>query len=337
MSNVNFFAFGIGSSVNRYLIEGIARVGMGEPFIVLNQEEAPAKAEKLRNYIESPVLTNIKIDYNNFNVYDVEPLKVPDVFAERPILTFGKWTGSAQGSVKIEGLTGNQSFSQTLWVNNYLPSEENLALKFLWARHKIQILDDYGSLNSYEEEEELNNEIEEEITQLGLKYNLLTRYTSFIAVDSLIRNNGGEITTVTQPLPLPSGVSNLAVGDAANGLYAMSYGGMYAKNRSNPDSQILTNNSNIKKVYPNPISQRFKVELDIKDHDKLKQITLQIFDDLGHLIKLIEIQNVVSNKLEVDVELENFYSLRSGICRLSLLIDGKSVSSRNLLVSLNRK
>ena len=331
LSHVNFFAFGIGSSVNRYLIEGIARVGMGEPFIVSDQEKALESAEKFKNYIESPVLTNINIDYSGFNVYDVEPLKVPDVFAERPILTFGKWTGNPQGSVKIEGLSGNHDFSQTLWVNNYTPSEENAALKYLWARHKIQILDDYGNLRSYEEDEALNNEIKDEIVRLGLKYNLLTSYTSFIAVDSLIRNNGGETTTVTQPLPLPSGVSNLAVGNSTGGLYSLNYSSD-AYGKVNRESQIITNNSNIKKVYPNPINQKFSVELDIKDHDKEKRITLEIFDNIGHLIKLIEIENVVSNTVDLDVKLEDYYSLQPGIYRMSLIIDGQSISSKNLLI-----
>jgi Ca-activated chloride channel family protein len=47
---------------------------------------------------------------------------------------------------------------------------------------------------------------------LGLKYNLLTNYTSFIAIDSEIRNASGEQNTIHQALPLPQGVSNYAVG-----------------------------------------------------------------------------------------------------------------------------
>lgn len=50
-----------------------------------------------------------------------------------------------------------------------------------------------------------------EVTRLGLTYNLLTEYTSFVAIDSLVRRKDGEITTVKQPLPLPEGVSDYAV------------------------------------------------------------------------------------------------------------------------------
>ena len=57
LSEANLFAFGIGSSVNRGLIEGMARAGQGEPFVVLRPEKAAAEADKLRAYIEQPVLT----------------------------------------------------------------------------------------------------------------------------------------------------------------------------------------------------------------------------------------------------------------------------------------
>jgi len=66
-------------------------------------------------------------------------------------------------------------------------------------------LSDYNFLQS-------DNKRVEEVTQLGLNYNLLTAYTSFIAVDSEVRNRDGQSTTVNQPLPLPEGVSDYAVG-----------------------------------------------------------------------------------------------------------------------------
>jgi len=59
------------------------------------------------------------------------------------------------------------------------------------------------------------NDLEEEITGLGLKYNLLTQYTSFVAIDNQVRNQDGTYTTVSQPLPLPQGVSNYAIGGVA--------------------------------------------------------------------------------------------------------------------------
>jgi len=67
------------------------------------------------------------------------------------------------------------------------------------------MLDDYNNLRK-------DDERIREVTNLGLKYNLLTAYTSFVAIDSKVRNKDGQVVTVKQPLPLPQGVSNYAVG-----------------------------------------------------------------------------------------------------------------------------
>lgn len=205
LADANLFAFGIGSSVNRHLIEGMARVGMGEPFIVTHPNQAPTEATKLRRYIESPVLTRIKADFRDFAVTDIEPLSIPDVLAQRPVIVFGKWQGEPAGTVTISGFTGGQPYQQTIKINGVLPLESNSALRYLWARHKIALLNDYNQLQS-------NDERVKEITSLGLTYNLLTAYTSFVAVDSEVRNTSGETATIKQPLPLPEGVSNYAVG-----------------------------------------------------------------------------------------------------------------------------
>jgi Ca-activated chloride channel family protein len=60
------FTFGIGSAVNRHLLEGMARVGMGEPFVISKPEETREKAEKFRKMIESPVLTKVKLDFGEY-------------------------------------------------------------------------------------------------------------------------------------------------------------------------------------------------------------------------------------------------------------------------------
>lgn len=209
LGTANFFSFGIGSSVNRHLLEGMAHVGMGIPFIVTKQEEAEIMAEKFRKYVQSPVLTNIKVQYPGFDVYDVEPLSVPDVLSQRPVIIYGKYKGKASGSIILNGSTGNGEYSFSVDVNKAKAKKSNSALKYLWARQKIRMLDDYVKVDPY------NKEHAKSITGLGLKYNLLTSYTSFVAVDSEIRNQSGNIVTVKQPLPLPQGVSNYAVGNYA--------------------------------------------------------------------------------------------------------------------------
>ena len=205
LDQCNVFAFGIGSAVNRYLIEGVARAGMGEPFIVLQEAEAAAMAAKFRDYIQTPVLTDIKVRPIGFDVYDVHPGHLPDLFARRPVALFGKWRGPASGIFELRGKTGQGDYLAGLDVAGVQPEDDNRALRYLWARSRIAELSDYGARVS-------DAARSADITSIGLKYNLLTQYTSFIAVREGVRNTQGPAEDVDQPLPLPEGVSDLAVG-----------------------------------------------------------------------------------------------------------------------------
>jgi Ca-activated chloride channel family protein len=207
LGDANLFPFGIGTAVNRHIIEGMARVGMGEPFIITKQEEAPAQAERFRKMIQSPVLTRVKVNFQGFSPYDVEPLAVPDVLADRPVVVFGKWRGPRNGKITLSGVSGNGSYREALDVATTKPMKSNSGLRYLWARHRIALLSDYNKLRP-------NDQRTREVTDLGLTYNLLTAYTSFLAVDTEARNQGGEQATIRQPLPLPQGVSDYAVGGA---------------------------------------------------------------------------------------------------------------------------
>ena len=207
LGDANMFAFGIGSSVNRHLIEGMAHVGMGEPFVITKPDEAPAQAERFQKMIQSPVLTDVKVTFNGLSAYDVEPASIPDVFAERPVIVFGKWRGKPQGIIRLTGISGDGVYSDSIDVSAIQPQKSNEALKYLWARHRITLLSDYNKLRS-------DDKRIREVTELGLTYNLLTAYTSFVAIDNQIRNMEGKPETVNQPLPLPQGVSDYAVGES---------------------------------------------------------------------------------------------------------------------------
>jgi Ca-activated chloride channel homolog len=203
----NLFAFGIGTAVNRHLIEGMARAGMGESFVVLNAGQAAKQAARFRNYIANPVLTDIKVAFKGFQAYDAEPKTVPDLFALRPITILGKYRGNPTGAIVVTGKTAQGAFERTINLTEAKASQDNAALRFLWARQRIMNLVDFASL------ERNNQEVVKEVTALGLKYSLMTPYTSFVAVDKLKRADG-QLVTVKQPLPLPEGVSDLAIGAA---------------------------------------------------------------------------------------------------------------------------
>lgn len=210
LDTTSFFGFGIGTAVNRYLMEGIAKVGMGESFIVTNDDEAQETAKRFRTYVQAPILTDIQVDFQGFDAYDIEPEQMSTLFAEKPVVLFGKWRGEAAGSIQISGKTGNEIYRETIQVKETQVQEEHEALQYLWARKRVERLTDYGI---HQEKEETKAEV----TALGLQYHMATPYTSFVAVLDTVRNPEGDSTDVDQPSVLPQGVSELSIGGYRKG------------------------------------------------------------------------------------------------------------------------
>ncbi len=214
LGETDFFSFGIGDGVNRYLIEGIAKVGQGEAFVITDPAKADEEATNFRRYIQSPILRDIKVTYNGFDAYDVEPKKSPTLFAKRPIVMYGKWKGEAEGTIEITGTKGNgETYRQVIQVDGAQPMENNSALPYLWARARVEQLMDYG----LQVDEDSMERFKKEVTQIGLDYSMLTPFTSFIAVTEQVRNTGSDAKDVNQPLPLPQHVSNNSVGSYTSG------------------------------------------------------------------------------------------------------------------------
>jgi Ca-activated chloride channel family protein len=206
LDRANLFPFGIGTSVNRELIEGLARAGLGEPFVVLDGAEAPRQAARFREYVAAPLLRGIEVDARGIGAHDVEPPAVPDLFAGRPLMVFGKYRGDG-GSIRVKGRTPAGAWERTVDVSTAAGGEATVALPYLWARHRIRALADMNLLAA-------DDARAREVTRLGLKHHLLTDYTSFVAVDEVVRADGRRKRTVRQPSPLPAGVPDSAVGDA---------------------------------------------------------------------------------------------------------------------------
>jgi Ca-activated chloride channel family protein len=107
--------------------------------------------------------------------------------------------------VVIEGMGASGPYRQVLPLSNSV-AQDSGALRHLWARHRIQSLSD-------QEGQEGGDAQRKAITDLGLQYGLLTQYTSFLAVDQVVRNTQAASTpAVDQPSPMPQGVSDFAVG-----------------------------------------------------------------------------------------------------------------------------
>ena len=86
---------------------------------------------RFREYIQTPVLTNIQIKSPGFDTYDVHPTHFPDLLAERPIILFGKWRGPVTGTFELTGKSGRGDFLTRLDISGLQPEESNRALRYL--------------------------------------------------------------------------------------------------------------------------------------------------------------------------------------------------------------
>ncbi|WP_346881790.1 VIT and VWA domain-containing protein [uncultured Algibacter sp.] len=275
LDQANVFTFGIGSSVNRYLIEGMAKVSNSEAFIATSKSEALDVAKSFKKYIETPLLTQVKLKAKGFDIYEMAPHSIPDVFAARPVLVYGKYRGKPEGSIIITGYQGKKKFKQEFKVSRSHVSPNNKALRYLWARKKIEALDDYSKLFS--------DHVKDSVIALGLKYNLATNYTSFVAVDDTTVNKDGTLKTIKQPLPMPKNVNNSAVGAA---------GEVKVKSKYRTSFSITINDS-ITKSSRRKINMEFKAiysKLIIKHLKKHESLRIK-FDAQGSIINIEVLKN----------------------------------------------
>ncbi len=190
-----WFSFGTGDSVNRYLIDGIAREGGGEAEYVLLNDASEKTAKSFCDKISSPVLTDVKLSFKGLKVKDVYPNVPTDVWASRPQYFVARYSKGSSGAIKLSGVCGGKPYEQTFHVSLPDNEKENTAVKTMWARKKIEHLcsEDYFALW-------VNPQTaihKTEITNLGLKYGILTEYTSFVAVDKLSNRE----TSNSKPAP----------------------------------------------------------------------------------------------------------------------------------------
>ena len=170
--DANVFAIGVGSGVNRHLLEAIAHAGHAEPYIAIGEESARDIAERFIADARTPVLTDIAFSFEGFEAYDVEPRAIPTVYAARPLLVSGRYRGKVGGALVVTGETGQGAWQSRTPI---LAAASNPAVPLLWARERIARLSDFGGAMGAPN-------TKAEVTALGLEYALVTQYTSFVAV-----------------------------------------------------------------------------------------------------------------------------------------------------------
>lgn len=183
------FSFGVGDSVNRSLLDRMAQEGKGEvEYVGLESEGSPA-AKRFYERVRSPLLTDISIDWGGMPVADVYPGKLTDLFSSKPVILHGRYKGAATGAVKLKGTLAGQPYERIINVNLPETNAANDSLATLWARTRV---DDLTTTQISTSNAAKAKELVDSITNLGLEYGIMTKYTSFVAVKDQVSNPTGD-------------------------------------------------------------------------------------------------------------------------------------------------
>ena len=203
--NARVFAFGIGTAVNRFLLDKMAESGRGAVEYVTLADKADEAAHRFYERVRSPLLTDLYIDWSGLPVTDVYPQRLPDLFSGQPLVISGRFTQPASGKIRLKGTRAGGPFTREIPVT-FAPSSPPFdALAGFWARRRIDDLMSQDWLGL--QQGAMKPALKEQITQLGLDYRLMTQFTSFVAVEDRIVTKDGKPQRMEVPVEMPEGVS----------------------------------------------------------------------------------------------------------------------------------
>lgn len=202
------FSFGIGNSVNRYLLEGMARAGRGEVEFVLLDDNADQAVDRFVDRIQTPVLTDIELSFSDgLQVTDLLPAAgaIPDLFDARPLVVQGRYAQPGTGTLTIRGRTGRGPYERTIELELPETQPEHDVIATLWARAMVDrtLAPHLAAL----QQEAAPPDVRNEVIALGEQFRIMTPFTSFVAVEKARMTIGGEPMLVSVPIEMPDGVS----------------------------------------------------------------------------------------------------------------------------------
>ena len=201
VGDTRIYSLGVGSAPNRYLIDEMATEGHGfSQYVGLSDDPAPA-VDRFYRRLNLPVLTAIETDWDGLDVIDPLPASVPDLFDNQPVFLVGRYRNPGTATIVLRGRKGH-GFAE-IPVEVELPAHErsNPALEQLWARRKI------AELMRLQVRREIP-EVREQVLKLALDYHLMSKYTSFVAVERKLKEGLNlPLETILIPSEMPDGAS----------------------------------------------------------------------------------------------------------------------------------
>ncbi len=202
--HTRLFSIGVGSSVNRYLIEGLAEEGRGYAVYVGLDQNPKTAVEDVYNKINNPYLVDIEIDWGNLDVTEVYPREIRDLYDGEPLVVVGRYDEPGRDEITISGTLNGRHWERSMDVRLVSRGGTEAADR-LWARQKIHHLNRLVLDSGYRGKPA--DGLLEQIIGVSLDYSVLCEQTAFVAVDSYERTDGSSPETIGIPVNMPEGVS----------------------------------------------------------------------------------------------------------------------------------
>jgi len=171
------FVFGVGYDVNTELLDRMSTENRGTSFYVSEDENLEVAISNYYEKISSPLFSDLKLVFEGIEVKDVYPRILPDLFKGSQLIIIGKYQGKGPVEVILSGRVGKQKKEFILRGQKLVDDETSDFLSRLWATRRVGYL--LQEIRLHGEKEELV----EEVKKLGLKYGIVTPYTSFLVTE----------------------------------------------------------------------------------------------------------------------------------------------------------
>ena len=203
-AHARVFTFGIGAGASLHLVKGVARAGGGEAELVAPGERVEAKVLRQLGRALAPAVTDVTVDWGGLRVA-AAPHEAPPVFAGGRVLVFGRIEALAPATVTLRGRTPDGDVVSSLALGADDVAEGRLVAT-LWARRAIRDLEEgssalHGRRGSRQRRApSVEERAKAEIVRLGKEFGLVSRHTSYVAVEE--RELPAEGETVLRRVPV---------------------------------------------------------------------------------------------------------------------------------------
>lgn len=207
LGDARIFPFGIGSAPNEYLMRQMAELGRGQARFIRSQEDVGQVMADFFETLDSPTLTDIEVEWRDTSGVPAEgivsyPNPVPDVFRNRPIQLATRIPAGFEGTLTVTGNVGNQrsAFSYDFGRD---ARQAYPVVDQAFGHARIQDLTTTWIRSGEETEREA---LRDEIVEVALRHQLVSRFTSRVAVEEIIEKApDGTLLTVNVPSAAPRG------------------------------------------------------------------------------------------------------------------------------------